>query len=155
MVLEDQPFESAFLVQNRHFLVVHGTAEHVGRGVDVRVHEAGNGTDGRGRRREDAALGEHFTRAENRREPGGTDDRDSGSEQLSSRCVVKCGVAGIGAAEVDRAGRMGPAAAVGEFPSGEIGPKHGTASWVEIGRAPPAFFAAGCPAVSSFFAGSM
>src|SRR6266566_1001580 len=87
------------------------------------VHEPGDRAHRRGRGREHADLPEHLARIENRREPRGADDGDAGLEKVAPRCVVTCGVAGIGAAEVNRAWRMGPAAAVGEFPSGQIGPK--------------------------------
>jgi hypothetical protein len=105
VVLEDQPFEAALLVQNRHFLVVQGPAEHIGRGVDVGVHEAGDRADCRGRGWEDADLSKHLARIENRRETGGTDDRDPGPEKLTPAGVMAAR-AMIGAAEVDRAGRI-------------------------------------------------
>jgi hypothetical protein len=58
MVLQDKRLKSAVPIENCHLLVVEGTAEHVGCGVDVRVHEPCDRADRRRRRREDADLRE-------------------------------------------------------------------------------------------------
>jgi hypothetical protein len=58
MLLQHKRLKSAVLVENCHLLVVQGTAEYVGCGVDVRVHEARDRADRRRRGREDADLRE-------------------------------------------------------------------------------------------------
>jgi hypothetical protein len=72
-------------------------------------------------------LSKHLAWIENARETGGTDDGDPGLEKLTPAGVMAPG-AMVGTAEVDRTGRIGPTAAVGEFPTGQIRPNHGTAS---------------------------
>ena len=129
VVFEDQRLQSAFLVKDRHFLIVQGTAEDVGCGVDVGIHQAGDRADRRRRGREDAHLAEHLARIEDRRKACGAHDRDAGFEKLAPAGAMASTVSAIGTPEMDRAGRMGTAAAVGEFPSRKIGPDHGTGSW--------------------------
>ena len=135
MVLEDERLEPALLVEDRHLLVVHGPAEDVGRGVDVRVHEAGDRADFRRRRREDAHLREHLARVNHCRETGCAGDRDPSLEELAARRMMTLCAGVVRAAEVERARHAGPTAAIGELPSRDIGPPHRTASSVVRGSA--------------------
>src|SRR5213594_1346762 len=49
MILQHERLKSAVLVENGHLLVVERAAEYVGCGVDVRIHEACDRADRRGR----------------------------------------------------------------------------------------------------------
>jgi hypothetical protein len=129
-VLEDEAFQPAFLVQSGQLLIVQGATEDVGRGVYVSIHKSGDRADGLGRWREDAALRKYLALVKDRREPGGTGDRDASLEELASCRMAVRGVAFMLAAEVDRARRVWQAAAIGEFPSRQIGQTHGTAGLV-------------------------
>jgi len=56
MVLEDERLQATLLVEDRRLLVVHRSAEDVGRGMDMRIHEAEDRADRRRRRWEDPDL---------------------------------------------------------------------------------------------------
>src|SRR5215470_12902257 len=49
MVLEDERLQAALLVEGRRLLVVHRSAEDVGRGMDMCIHEAEDRADRRRR----------------------------------------------------------------------------------------------------------
>jgi hypothetical protein len=76
MVFEDERFESALLVKQRHLFVVQGPAEDVGSGMHVRVHKVSDRAHRRRRRREDADLCKYLARVDHCREASCADDRD-------------------------------------------------------------------------------
>jgi len=129
VVLEDEGLEPAILVEDRDLLIVEGPPENVGRGVDMGIHEAGNRAHRRGRRWKDANLRKYLARIDNRRHAGTADDRNSAFEERAATCVGTLRVLAMGAAHVDRSRHARPPAAVGKFPSREIGPAHRSPSY--------------------------
>src|SRR5215475_13895424 len=93
------------------------------------IHEAGNRAHRWGRRRKDANLRKYLARVANRRHAGTADDRNSAFEERATTCMGTLRVIAMGAAHVDRSRHARPPAAVGEFPSREIGPAHGSPSY--------------------------
>jgi hypothetical protein len=85
------------------------------------VHQPGDRADGRRRRREGAALREHLARVEDRRQPGGADDRNPGLEQVAARCLVTRRMPVMRTTEVDRTGHARPPATIGQFPTQNVG----------------------------------
>jgi hypothetical protein len=126
VVLEDDHLDAAVAVDRRRLVVVDRAAEHVGRGMDMRVHEPGDRVHQRRRRREDAASRRGgLARGEDRARPARADHRElapavhGARREARASCVVR--VVRVPAAEMDGAPRLRPAATVGEFPARKTG----------------------------------
>src|SRR5215475_9147391 len=129
VILEDEGLEPAIFIEDRDLLIVERPPENVGRGVDMGIHEAGNRAHRWGRRRKDANLRKYLARVDNRRHADTADNRNSAFEELPATCMGTLRVLAMGAAHVDRSRHARPPAAVGEFPSWEIGPAHRSPSY--------------------------
>src|SRR5262249_24957719 len=129
VVLEDEGFRPAIFIEDRDLLIVERPPENIRRSVDMGIHEAGNRAHRRGRRRKDANLRKYLARVNNCRDAGTADDRNSAFEERAATCMRTLRVLAMGAAQVDRSGYARPPAAIGEFPSREIGPAHRSPSY--------------------------
>jgi hypothetical protein len=85
--------------------------------MHVRIHKAGNRAHDRWGRWENAALPKYRTWFDNRRKAGCAGNRDPGLEELASRRMFAMRLDIMCAPEMQRAGYMGPTAAIGELPS--------------------------------------
>src|SRR5262249_28960734 len=76
MVFEHERLEPTLLVKDRYLFVVDGPTKDVGRGVDVRVHEASDRAHRRRWWRENTHLREYLARVDHGGQTGCAGDRD-------------------------------------------------------------------------------
>src|SRR6516225_2141028 len=130
VILENERLKPAILIEDRNLLIVQRPPENVGRCVDMRIHEAGDRAHRRWRRRKDSNLRKYFARIDHSRHSGTAHERNSAFEERAAACMSALRSVAMIAADVDRSGQTRPSAAVGEFPSREIGPTHRSPSYV-------------------------
>src|SRR5262249_8233169 len=121
---KNECLQPTFFIKDCDLLIVHGSPENVGCGVDVRVHEASDRAYGWGWGGEDTDLRQHISRVDYFRETRRPGHCNPGFEEGAPCCLKGRGVAVVGTTDMDCPGHTWPTAAISEFPSWKIGPAH-------------------------------